>query len=78
MESLKFMIVLPVFYIRGEITAEQNFLKISVPNTVLGFIPFGSSRFNIPVAQISSVASTFQFNIRTFISSFLPLSFPLS
>lgn len=61
------------FYIKGEITAEQNFLKIRIPNTVLGFIPLGSTRHNIPVAQISSVATDFQFNIKSFIASLVPL-----
>ena len=66
MESIKYMTSLLTFYIKGEITTEQNFLKIRFPNTVLALIPLGSRKYNVPVAQISSVASNFKFDIKSF------------
>ncbi len=66
MEAIKYMTSLLTFYIKGEITTEQNFLKIKFPNTVLALIPLGSRKYNVPVAQISSVASNFKFDIKSF------------
>ena len=66
MEAIKYMTSLLTFYIKGEITTEQNFLKIKFPNTVLALIPLGSCKYNVPVAQISSVASNFKFDIKSF------------
>lgn len=66
MEAIKYMTSLLTFYIKGEITTEQNFLKIRFPNTVLALIPLGSRKYNVPVAQISSVASNFKFDIKSF------------
>ena len=60
MEAIKYMTSLLTFYIKGEIATEQNFLKIRFPNTVLALIPLGSRKYNVPVAQISSVASNFK------------------
>ena len=56
MKAIKYMTSLLTFYIKGEIATEQNFLKIRFPNTVLALIPLGSRKYNVPVAQISSVA----------------------
>lgn len=66
MEAIKYMTSLLTFYIKGEIATEQNFLKIRLPNTVLALIPFGSRKYNVPVAQISSVDSNFKFDIKSF------------
>lgn|SRR5574344_2616251 len=66
MKAIKYMTSLLTFYIKGEIATEQNFLKIRLPNTVLALIPFGSRKYNVPVAQISSVASNFKFDIKSF------------
>ena len=66
MEAIKYMTSLLTFYIKGEIATEQNFLKIRFPNTVLALIPLGSRKYNVPVAQISSVASNFKFDIKSF------------
>ena len=66
MKAIKYMTSLLTFYIKGEIATEQNFLKIRFPNTVLALIPLGSRKYNVPVAQISSVASNFKFDIKSF------------
>ena len=47
MEAIKYMTSLLTFYIKGEITTEQNFLKIKFPNTVLALIPLGSRKYNV-------------------------------
>ncbi|WP_294496241.1 hypothetical protein [uncultured Ruminobacter sp.] len=74
MEAIKYMTGLLTFYIKGEIATEQNFLKIRFPNTLLALIPLGSRKYNVPVAQISSVASNFKFDIKSF---FIGLIFAL-
>ncbi len=67
MNTINYMTGLLTFYLKGEITTEQNFLKFKVPNTIFGIIPLGSHKENIPVEQIASVASSFRLKIGTLI-----------
>lgn len=60
METITFMTSLLTFYLKGEIKAEQNFLKLKKPNTILAFIPLGAKRYNVPINQISSVGTDFR------------------
>ena len=73
MEAIKYMTGLLTFYIKGEIATEQNFLKIKFPNTILALVPLGSRKFNVPVAQISAVASNFKFDVKTFFVGLISL-----
>ncbi len=60
METIKFMTSLLTFYMKGEIKHEQNPIKVKMPNTILGFIPFGSQKASLPVPQIASVDTSFR------------------
>lgn len=66
METITFMTSLLTFYLKGEIKAEQNFLKLKKPNTILTLIPLGASKVNVPINQISSVGTSFKLFIKNF------------
>ena len=40
--------------------AEQNFLMLKNPHTLLTFIPCGAERHNLPINQIFSVSTSFR------------------
>lgn len=67
MQTITYMTGLLTFYLKGQITTDQNFVKIKIPNTILSLIPLGSQKHNIPVNQISNVASSFHLNFKDFI-----------
>lgn len=48
------------FYLNGEISQEQNFVKLKQPNTILGLIPLGAKKESLPVNQLSVVESNFK------------------
>lgn len=48
------------FYLKGEISQEQNFVKLKQPNTILGLIPLGAKKESLPVNQLSVVESNFK------------------
>lgn len=63
MNSIKYITSLFTFYMKGEISAEQNSIKIKDPNSILGLIPLGSKKESIAINQISSVQSNFKLKI---------------
>ncbi len=60
MQPIRYMTSLLTFYLKGEISQEQNFVNLKKPNTILGLIPLGSKNDSIPVTQLSSVQSNFK------------------
>ena len=67
MKTITYMTGLATFYLKGEISTDQNFLKMKIPNTILSLIPLGSKNDNVPVQQVASVSSDFQFNLKSFL-----------
>lgn len=67
MNTITYMTGLLTFYLKGEISTDQNFLKLKLPNTILALIPLGAKKDNIPVQQVSSVSSNFKLNLKRFI-----------
>ncbi|MBR5947806.1 MAG: hypothetical protein IKZ82_04035 [Clostridia bacterium] len=63
METIHYVTSLLTFYLKGSIQNEQNFIKFTKPNTVLGLIPLGSKKENVPINQISSVTSNFKLKL---------------
>lgn len=61
METITFMSSVITFYIKGEISAEQNFVKIKTRNR-LGLIPLNSVEERIPITQISLVGMIIRAN----------------
>ncbi len=60
MKTITYMTGLLTFYLKGEISTDQNFLRLKIPNTILGMIPLGSRKDNLPVNQVASVTSSFK------------------
>lgn len=60
METIRYITSLLTFYMKGEISVEQNFIKFKDPNSILGLIPLGSKKENIPINQIASTQSNFK------------------
>ena len=63
MKPIKYMTSLLTFYLKGEISQEQNFVNLKKPNTILNFIPLGTKKDSIPVSHLSSVESNFKLHI---------------
>ena len=63
MDTITYVQSLLTFYLKGEIGADQNFIKLKDPNTILGFIPLGSHQESIPINQITSVQSSFRMRL---------------
>ncbi len=64
MNTITYMTGLLTFYLKGQITTDQNFLRLRIPNTILALIPLGAQNHNVPVAQIASVASSFKLEFK--------------
>lgn len=67
MEKITFMSALLTFYLKGEISQDQDFLNLKIPNTILTFIPLGKRSYNIPVDQIATVDTSFSLDFKHFI-----------
>lgn len=67
MKTITYMTGLFTFYLKGEISTDQNFLKLKIPNTILALIPLGAKKDNIPVNQLASVSSNFNLNFKRFL-----------
>lgn len=63
MKQIKFSISLLFFWIKGVVEVDRNSVKVEVPNTILGIIPLGADRQNIPLRNISSatVSTSYHF-----------------
>lgn len=60
MEPIRYMTSLLTFYLKGEITSEQNFVSFKNPNTILGLIPLGTKTVKMPINQIASTSTNFK------------------
>ena len=67
MNTITYMTGSLTFYLKGEISTDQNFLKLKLPNTILALIPLGSQKDNIPVQQVATVSSNFKLNFKRFL-----------
>lgn len=59
MKTIKYRISLPTAYLKGEVTHEQNFLKLKTPNILFSLLAIGTKTDVIPVNQIATVTRTF-------------------
>ena len=65
MRSIQFMTSLLTFYLKGEISQDQNFIKMKKPNTILALIPLGAKKESVPVSQLASVDSNFKLHLKS-------------
>ena len=63
MNTITYITSILTFYMKGEISVEQNFVKLKDPNSILGLIPLGSKNEQISINQISSVQSNFKLKL---------------
>lgn len=59
MKTIKYRISLPTAYLKGEVTREQNFVKLKTPNILFSLLAIGTKTDVIPVNQIATVTRTF-------------------
>lgn len=59
MKTIKYRISLPTAYLKGEVTHEQNFVKLKTPNILFSLLAIGTKSDVIPVNQIATVTRTF-------------------
>ncbi len=62
MFRIQYLVSLFTFYMRGEISVDNYFIRFHRPETRLGIIAAGSTDTSVPVLQISSVAKRFSIN----------------
>jgi hypothetical protein len=65
MEPIKYMSSLLTFYLKGEISGDQNSVTFKTPNTILGLIPLGTQSDKIFVNQIASISTNFQLKFKS-------------
>jgi hypothetical protein len=53
------------FYLKGEISGDQNSVTFKTPNTILGLIPLGTQSDKIFVNQIASISTNFQLKFKS-------------
>lgn len=63
METIRYITSLFTFYLKGEISSEQNFIRFKEPNTILGLIPLGAKKDNVAINQISSTQTNFRLKL---------------
>ena len=65
MRSIQFMTSLLTFYLKGEISQDDKFIKMKKPNTILALIPLGAKKESVPVSQLASVDSNFKLHLKS-------------
>lgn len=73
MEKITFITNILSFYLKGEISCNDNFVKLKKPNTVLLLIPFGAENESIPINHISAVSTNFKLDLRMMLYCILAL-----
>lgn len=68
MKVYKYIESLILFFIKGKVIIDANFIKIENPNTILKVIPFGAKKESIPINHLASVNDNFRLNFKAFLS----------
>ena len=55
-ENNSFAVSLVFPWIKGKMSVDKNFIHVSIPNTILGFIPAGKHVDNSPLQTLSNVS----------------------
>ncbi|MFQ7349518.1 MAG: hypothetical protein ACLRN4_06415 [Anaerococcus vaginalis] len=66
-KRIDFSLSLLFFWIKGFISVDSRFVKVSKGNTILGFIPAGRDNQSIPIKNISSSMISSQYKIKQII-----------
>lgn len=74
MQTITFITSYLTFYLKGEISGDQKFLNLKIPNTILGLIPLGAKKESMPRQHIASVHTDFRLSFFSLIvGAFLAL-----
>ena len=60
MKTITYITSLLTFYLKGEVVVGDNFVRFREPNTILGLIPLGAKKENVPVTQIAATQTNFK------------------
>ena len=71
LKEITFKVSLVAFYLKGRVAVSQNFLSIYCTHTILGFIPWGGVREELPVHQIAKVEQHSGVNFKKLIGGIL-------
>ncbi|MEG2985815.1 MAG: hypothetical protein RR835_14025, partial [Peptostreptococcaceae bacterium] len=66
-KRIDFSISLLFFWVKGFISVDSRFVKVSKGNTILGFIPAGRDNQSIPLKNISSSMISSQYKLKQII-----------
>jgi len=66
-KEVHFSLSLLFFWVKGFISVDSRFVKVSKANNVLGFIPAGKDTQSIPLKNISSTTISSQYKIKAII-----------
>ena len=61
---MEFSLSMLFFWVKGFISVDSRFVKVSKGNTILGFIPAGKDNQSIPLKNISSTMISSQYKIK--------------
>lgn len=67
MTTIHFITGLLTFYMKGEVSQDNNFTHLQMPNSFLGFIPLGKTYKQLMVNQIASTSVGFRLILRDLI-----------
>ncbi|MGY3725193.1 hypothetical protein SAMN05421767_1252 [Granulicatella balaenopterae] len=71
MYKISFITSVLTYYLKGEVSIDDNFIKITNPNTILKCIPLGANDTSIPVNQLASVDSSFSLDLKSLVINFV-------
>lgn len=75
--TIRYMTSLLTFYIKSEFSFTRNMILFKKPNTVLRFFPVGATQSSLPVTQLTSVSTSFRFNLGRFVLGCFLIAFGL-
>lgn len=64
METRQFASNLLTYYLKGSVEKNGNMIDVSMPNSILTFIPLGCKSDSVPLSQISSVGTDFYVDVK--------------
>ena len=77
-KRVDFSLSLLFFWVKGFLSVDSRFVKVSTANTVLGFIPAGKNNQTIPLKNISATTISNSYKIKPLAIGFLLVIMGLS
>lgn len=77
-KKVEFSLSMLFFWIKGFISVDSRFVKVSKGNTIFGFIPAGKDNQSIPLKNISSTMISSQYKIKSILLGIIIIFISLS